>query len=49
MWELVATLITLGVGFFCGVLVGDTASTNMQINELQKKVRRLENELRKQN
>lgn len=49
MWELVIIpLVTLAVGFFCGVMVGDTASTNMQINELQKKVRRLEkNALRK--
>ena len=46
MWELVIMpLITLGVGFFCGVLVGDTASTNVQIDNLRKEINKLRRQI----
>ena len=50
MWEVVIIdALILFVGFLVGVMVGDGASRNMQLDNINKKLRRLENELRKQN
>ena len=49
MWSMVIIpILTLAIGFLCGVMVGDKASENMQIYDLQRKVRRLENVLPQQ-
>ena len=43
MWELVIIpMLTMAIGFLMGVMVGDGASRNMQIDELRKEIRRLE-------
>ena len=48
MWEVVIIdALILFVGFLMGVMVGDGASRNMQIDELRKEVRRLKNGLQK--
>ena len=50
MWEVVIIdALILFAGFLVGVMVGDGASRNMQLDNINKKLRRLENELRKQN
>lgn len=50
MWEwIVIPMLTMAIGFLMGVMVGDGASKNMQMDNINKKLRRLENELRKQN
>lgn len=50
MWELVIIpMLTMAIGFLMGVMVADGAGRNMQIDNINKKLRRLENELRKQN
>lgn len=50
MWELVIIpMLTLFIGFLCGVMVADGAGRNMQLDNINKKLRRLENDLRKQN
>ena len=48
MWEVVIIdALILFAGFLVGVMVGDGASRNMQIDELRKEVRRLKNGLQK--
>lgn len=46
MWELVIIpILMLAIGFLVGVMVGDGASTNMQIEDLRKKQRKLERQI----
>ena len=48
MWEwIVIPMLTMAIGFLMGIMVGDGASRNMQIDELRKEVRRLKNVLQK--
>lgn len=43
MWEwIIIPMLTMAIGFLMGVMVGDGASRNMQIDALRKEVRRLE-------
>ena len=48
MWEVVIIdALILFVGFLMGVMVGDGASRNMQMDDLRKKQQELERELAK--
>lgn len=48
MWEwIIIPMLTLFIGFLMGVMVGDGASRNMQLEELRKEIRRLKNGLQK--
>ena len=53
MWELVLIpVLTMAIGFLMGVMVGDGASKNMQIDNLRNemnKMRREINVMRRQN
>lgn len=43
----VIDLLILAIGFLCGVIVGDGASKNMQLDNLRKEQRKLRCELMK--
>ena len=48
MWStVIINVLILAVGFLTGVMAGDKASGNMQMDDLRKKQRELERELAK--
>ena len=48
MWSsVIINVLILAVGFLTGVMAGDKASGNMQMDDIRKKQRELERELAK--
>ena len=48
MWSsVIINVLILSVGFLTGVMAGDKASGNMQMDDIRKKQRELERELAK--
>ena len=49
MWStVIINVLILAVGLLTGIMIGDRASENQQIDELRKEIRRLENVLPQQ-